>query len=308
MTSLYERIFPRWKKDPAYRPEVARAFDDGVSIRWLGTASFEISSGSTTLLVDPYVTRKPLLSMPFSHESDERAIFEAFPSRVDAVLCGHSHYDHVADAPLIAKRAGAKLVGSESTCAWGAAEGIDESQLVRVSPRGGTFTLGDFEVRFVPSLHGRIFLHQVPFPGAVTAPPKLPQPIWAYKMGGAYGILIRTKGLSIYHNGSADLVDTELEDTRADVLLVGLAGRKGTSGYVKRLVDRLEPGLVVPTHHDAFFAPLSRGVHLLPGIDLPGFLSEVGVLSPKSTRVTLDYRETLSIPRGEARGAAIVGG
>ena len=35
-----------------------------------------------------------------------------------------------------AKRTGAKLVGSESTCAWGAAEGLSESQLVRGGPRG----------------------------------------------------------------------------------------------------------------------------------------------------------------------------
>jgi hypothetical protein len=62
----------------------------------------------------------------------------------------------------------------------------------------------------------------------------------------------------------------------------------------------------VPTHHDAFFAPLARGVHLLPRIDLGGFLAESAVYAPGSTRVTLDYLETLSVPLADARAAALI--
>ena len=58
-------------------------------------------------------------------------------------------------------------------------------------------------------------------------------------MGGAYGILLRTGGLSIYHNGSADLIDAELGDTRADVLLAGIAGYRATRDYVARLCGLL---------------------------------------------------------------------
>jgi L-ascorbate metabolism protein UlaG (beta-lactamase superfamily) len=305
MASFYERIFPKWRKESRFRPE-GTASEDDVKLTWLGTASFVVRTKTTTVLVDPYLTRVPLLGLPFSHEPDERAIFSALPARVDAIVCGHSHYDHVADAPRIAKRTGALLVGSESTCAWGAAEGLDESRLVRVSQRGGTVTVGDVVIRLVPSRHGKALFHRVPFPGSVEQAPRLPKPIWAYKMGGAFGVLLKTPGLSIYHNGSADLVDAELEGLSADVLLACLAGRRGTPSYLKRLVDHLSPGLVVPTHHDAFFAPLSRGVHLLPGIDLPGFLSECTTYAPRATRVTVDYQEELAVPRGDARGAVVV--
>lgn len=306
MPSLYERIFPKWQKDERFRP-FGPAAEDGATLTWLGTASFVVQTATTTVLVDPYLTRKPLLALPFVHEPDERAIFTAIPPRVDAIVCGHSHYDHVADAPRIAKRTGAVLIGSESTCAWGAAEGLDESQLVRVPQRGSTTKVGDIEIRMVPSRHGKALFHRVPLPGSVERPPRLPRRIWDYKMGGAYGVLLRTPGLSIYHNGSADLIDAELEDLSADVLLACLAGRRGTASYLRRLVDHLDPGLVVPTHHDAFFAPLSRGVHLLPGIDLSGFLSECGVYAPRATCVTVDYEEGLSIPRGDARGAVVLG-
>ncbi len=303
---LYERIFPRWIPEARFRPVRSSVAERAVALRWLGTASFVIETASTTVLVDPYLTRKPLLSLPFAHEPDERAIFQAIPRRVDAILCGHSHYDHIADAPRIARRTGALLVGSESTCAWGAAEGLPEAQLVRVGPRGRAVTIGDIEVRFIPSQHGKALFHRVPLPGFVHQPPRLPSPIWAYKMGGAFGVHLRVGELSLYHNGSADLIDAELRGVQADVLLACLAGRRGTEGYLRRLVDHLRPGLVVPTHHDAFFAPLARGVHLLPRIDLGGFLAEAQVFAPKATRVTLDYGETLSIPVADARASALI--
>jgi L-ascorbate metabolism protein UlaG (beta-lactamase superfamily) len=125
-------------------------------------------------------------------------------------------------------------------------------------------------------------------------------------MGGAFGILIKAPGVSLYHNGSADLVDAELEGERADVLVAGLAGRKGTENYVARLVSALGPSLVVPTHHDAFFAPIERGLHLLPGIDVDGFVSEVRVHAPDATVITPDYEEPICVPPNDARGAVLV--
>jgi L-ascorbate metabolism protein UlaG (beta-lactamase superfamily) len=305
--TLYERVFPKWQKDKRFR-----VFGDesgpGVSLTWLGTASFVVRTATTTVLVDPYVTRLGLPGLLFGHEPDERAIASAFPSVVDAIVCGHSHYDHVADAPRIAKRTGAVLVGSESTCAWGEAEGLPKDKLVAMGRRGGVVTVGDVEIRLVPSAHGKVVLHRVPFPGTVERVSRLPRPVWDYKMGGAFGVLLRVGDLRIYHNGSADLVDAELRGISADVLLACLAGRRSTRAYVKRLVDHLRPGLVVPTHHDAFFAPLERGVHLLPGIDLPGFLEECATYAPEATRLTPDYHERLWVPSGDPRAACLVRG
>jgi L-ascorbate metabolism protein UlaG (beta-lactamase superfamily) len=115
-------------------------------------------------------------------------------------------------------------------------------------------------------------------------------------MGGAFGILVRARdGTSVYHNGSADLVDAELDGEHADVLLVGLAGRQATRDYLARLVRALKPSILVPTHHDAFFAPLDRGVHLLPNVDLDGFVAEARRLEPRSRVITAGYFEALAI-------------
>ena len=302
---LYERLFPRFRPRRELTPR-GSGEGWGLSIAWLGTAGFIVETKTVTLLVDPFVTRPGITRIARRMVPDDLAIARHVPkTKVDGVLCGHSHYDHVADAPRIARITRAKLVGSASTCAWGAAAGIPEDRLVRIPARGAIVRFDDVEVRFVPSRHGKIFFGKVPLPGEVHGVPRLPARAWHYRMGGAFGILIKTPEGSVYHNGSADLVDAELEGERADVLLVGLAGRKTTENYVARLVNALDPKLVVPTHHDAFFAPLERGLHLLPGIDLDGFVSEVRMRAPDATIITPDYLEKIRVPPKDARGAVL---
>ena len=301
--SVYERMFPRWRPRADLRP---RGVGQGAPLRlsWLGTAGYVIESPGACVLVDPFLTRGSLLATALKPiVPDEDAIRRHLPPRVDAVLCGHSHYDHVADAPLAARLTGAKLVGSASTCAWGRAAGLPEAKLVHVPAGGALVHVGDLEIRFVPSRHGRVTVGPVKvpqLPGEVLTPPRGPGRVMHYKMGGAFGILVRAPGVTLYHNGSADLVDAELEGERADVLVAGLAGRRGTQNYVARLLGALSPRVVIPTHHDAFFAPLERGVHLLPGIDLDGFVSEVALRSPEARVVTPGYLEWVAVgERGE---------
>ncbi len=289
MGALYDLAFPRFRP-----PRGDARIDPRVKISWLGTAAHVVATERTTVLVDPYVSRHRLGRLATrTIAPDEDAIARWIPKKVDAILCGHSHFDHLLDAPRIALKTGAKLVGSATTCAFARASGVSESQLVEISPGGGRVTIGDVDVRFVPSKHGRIALGRVPFPGEVERPPRLPARMWHYKMGGAFGVVMNAAGVRVYHNGSADLVDAELEGERADVLLVGLAGRQATRDYLKRLVRALSPEVIVPTHHDAFFAPLDAGVRLLPRIDIEGFISEAHALAPRARVAFSDYGEVL---------------
>ncbi len=265
-------------------------------VTWLGTAAHVVTTDTTTLLIDPYVSRHGLLRLATrALTPDDDAIARWVPAKVDAVLCGHSHFDHLLDAPRIARRTGAKLVGSTTTCAFARAEGVSEDQLVEIAPGGGRVVIGDVTVRFVPSLHGRIVLGRVPFEGVVRAPPRLPARMWDYKMGGAFGLLLEAPDTTVYHNGSADLVDAALAGLHADTLLVGLAGRHATRDYLRRLTDILRPSTVIPTHHDWFFAPLGPRVRPLPGIDLDGFRSEVARLLPRARLRLPEYGEEISV-------------
>ena len=48
----------------------------------------------------------------------------------DAVLFGHGHWDHIADAPEVARQTHAKLYGGPPTTEWLKAQGVPDAQLV----------------------------------------------------------------------------------------------------------------------------------------------------------------------------------
>jgi L-ascorbate metabolism protein UlaG (beta-lactamase superfamily) len=298
----------RFKPRPEHRPRSTAPSGRSVRLRWLGTAGHVLETDSTTLLFDPFLTRPGLLQTAGRPlEPTPERWWHWLPDRVDAILVGHSHYDHLMDAPLIAKRTGATIVGSRTTACFAAAAGVAPERIVTVPPEGRALDVGEAHVRFVPSQHARIAAGRVPFSGEVTLPPRLPARIWQYRMGGAYGIHVTVQGKSVYHNGSADLVDGALEGLHADVAFVGLAGRQVTPRYLQRLYGLLRPQLVVPTHHDQFFAPLEQGVRLLPGIDLDRFARETARLSDGTEIRTPTYEDVLHVPMEDSPREAVVG-
>lgn len=289
------------------RPSGARpsAESRGLTVTWLGTASFLVESRTTRLAIDPYLTRASfgtLLTRALAPDPVE--LERHLPSRLDAVLCGHSHFDHLLDAPWIAQRFSARLYGSSTTLAFGRAMNVPSPLLVDVPEQGASFTIGDLEVSFVPSKHAKLFCGHVPFPGKVDQAPVRPR-FWDFRMGGAFGIFVRGAGVNLYHNGSADLVDAALSHERADAVLLGIAGWKKTPEYLGRILATLEPRVVIPAHHDLFFTPLDAGAWLLPGVDFPRFLAGVEHVVPRATIVAPNYREPVWIAP-EGRSAQIV--
>jgi L-ascorbate metabolism protein UlaG (beta-lactamase superfamily) len=301
----------RWIPPAEHRPVSTVPAGDSLRLRWLGTAGHVIEAAGATLLVDPFLTRPSLLktaALPLRPTPDQWMGW--LPPSVDAILVGHSHYDHLMDAPAIALCTGARIVGSRTTACFARAAGVPPGQIHEVPPEGGAVDVGPLHVRFLPSRHGRIALGRVPLDGEVHDPPRLPARLWHYRMGGAYGILVEAPGRSIYHNGSADLVDAALEGAHADVVLAGLAGRQATPRYLDRLLDALTPQVVLPTHHDYFFRPLEGGPRLLPGIDLGAFVRDVRRLRPAARILMPTYEDTVHLPvdGSPAEGAVITPG
>jgi L-ascorbate metabolism protein UlaG (beta-lactamase superfamily) len=286
----------------APRRETGNPSGESLRVRWLGTAGFIVESARTTVMIDPYLSRLPLPVLATSALApDEKAVRARLPTRVNAVLCGHSHFDHLLDAPLIARITGAKLFGSRTTRAFGLAAGLEPEQIVEVDATGGEFSVGDLDIRFVPSLHARLLMGSVPFAGEVSPPAPSAARVWQYRMGGAFGIFVGASGATLYHNGSADLIDAGLAGLRADLLLIGIVGRKYATDYVPRLLRLLRPSVVVPAHHDAFFAPLEDGLRLLPGVDLDGFVAEVRRVRPEAQIVAPMYDEIMALDAAAGR-------
>jgi L-ascorbate metabolism protein UlaG (beta-lactamase superfamily) len=93
------------------------------------------------------------------------------------------------------------------------------------------------------------------------------------------GISIRVAGVSIYHQGSANLIDEAIRDPEVDVFLAGIAGRNFTQNYWKRILPRLDPQFVVPTHYDNFFRPLSEHMELILNVKLSELSDEIQSVS-----------------------------
>src|SRR5436190_7473841 len=76
----------------------------GLQLRWLGTAGFRFDYEGHTLLVDPYVTRVPFgRFVRRSVSPPDPAAIARHAERADAILIGHTHFDHALDAPAIAR-------------------------------------------------------------------------------------------------------------------------------------------------------------------------------------------------------------
>ena len=62
-------------------------------------------------------------------------------------------------------------------------------------------------------------------------------------------------------------------------MLAGIAGRSFTRHYWERILPKLEPRTIVPTHYDDFWKPLDSGLGFLTNVDLTGLANEVGEVS-----------------------------
>jgi L-ascorbate metabolism protein UlaG (beta-lactamase superfamily) len=256
-----------------------------VEIRWLGTAGLEIAFEGRVLLIDPYLTRAGKADIFFRRlrPSAERVAeyAKSIPGQVSAVVCGHTHFDHALDIPLIARHMGCVLVGSDSLKTLIELAGINPDMRVC---RGGEFVElpGHMSVRMIPSLHGLVFFGRVPYPGEIDPFARPPLKASEYKLGGMFTPLVEAGGVRIMHQGSANFIESKLEGQRCDILFMCVPGWKKVPGYPSKCIEMLRPEVVVPFHFDDFTAqiPKSRRLKPMPGTDLEGFVAQVKKHAP----------------------------
>ena len=254
----------------------------GLEVEWLGVSGYRLSAEGKTLFVDPYLSRVPFSQLLRRRAAlpDPQALdrFVHAPRDVVGVLVGHTHFDHAVDAPAIARRFGCKAYGSDSLVNLMALHGLTE-QTVEVEPYR-TYELGPFEVSFTPSVHSRLLLGlAVPYDGDLTCEHLDALSPAAYRCGQVWGISIDVAGVRLYHQGSANLIDEAVRVSDVDVFLAGVAGRSFTEDYWRRIIPRLDPKVVVPTHYDNFFRPLGRPMEFVSNVQLAGLPEEIGAVS-----------------------------
>jgi L-ascorbate metabolism protein UlaG (beta-lactamase superfamily) len=262
----------------------------GLDVQWLGVSGYRLTFEGVSLFIDPYVSRVPLRTLITRRAAvPDRAMIGRYisaPGPVAGVLVGHTHFDHAVDAPAIARRYGARAYGSASLVRL-----MDLHSLaglaVEVVPHR-PYELGPFVATFVPSRHSKLlFGRRVPFDGELTCDHLDGLSPGAYRCGQVWGIRIEVAGISLYHQGSANLDDDELARDPVDVFLAGIAGRTVTPRYWERVLPRLDPRIVVPTHYDNFFAPLGGKPRLLRRVELGAVPEEVAAVSANASVAAL---------------------
>jgi L-ascorbate metabolism protein UlaG (beta-lactamase superfamily) len=255
----------------------------GLEVRWLGVSGYRLTYEGVSIFIDPYVSRVPLRALVLRRRTlPDATMIERYasaPGPVAGILVGHTHFDHAVDAPALARRYQTKAYGSPSLAQLMRLHGIGD-QTVEVHPHQ-PYELGPFVVRFIPSRHSKLlFGRKVPMDGELTCDHLDGLAPGTYKCGAVYGIRIDVAGTSLYHQGSADLNDSELRHGPVDVFLAGVAGRSVTPHYWERILPKLDPRLVVPTHYDNFFSPLGRPQDFVRRVQLAEVPREVHQVAP----------------------------
>ena len=285
------------------------AQSEALKLTYLGTAGWKITDGEFTVLVDPYSSRiklgtgpgispedtRPSVSRSDYFVSDTLAI-DSLITRADFILVHHSHFDHLSDVPYIARKTGAKVVGTETTCNILRAYGIPDEQLYPV--RGGEdYQFEKFSVRVIPSIHSALNDKHYLDSRTYTEAPEVPLRVSEFIEGGSLMFLARFSGHKVLTMGSMNFVERELEGVSPDILLAGVnQSQLGLYRYNERLLRVTgNPRVIIPTHWDNFRLPYGFSQESSVTLKLLPFKEDVGRLSPESEVIIPVHLETITV-------------
>jgi len=117
-----------------------------MKLTWYGHSAFRIETGSTKILIDPFLTGNPAWGKGWEDAADS----------VTHVLLTHGHNDHVGDSVAILKKTGAQLVANFELCMYLVGQGVSD-KTINPGNTGGTVDCGGFTTTFVQALHSSSF-------------------------------------------------------------------------------------------------------------------------------------------------------
>jgi L-ascorbate metabolism protein UlaG (beta-lactamase superfamily) len=269
-----------------------------LEMRYFGAAGWEIDDGTVTVLIDPYLSRikyggggHPDDTRPDFARSDlawsDTALIDSLITDADFILVHHGHFDHLGDVPYIAKKTGAKVIGTETVITILRAYDVPEDQLYPVQG-GEDYQFDGFSVRVVPAIHSALnekhYLDSRRWnaESGLVAPLRIDQ----FIEGGSLSFLARFDGREVLTMGSMNFLEREFEGLEPDVLLAGINGsRLGLYNFDERLLRVTGyPPVVIPTHWDNFRLPYGFSQEANYERNIAPFIETVAELSP-ATRV-----------------------
>lgn len=251
-----------------------------VGLSWLGQAGFILRAGTTTALIDPFLS-------PHDGRLYETSLPPSAATEIDAVLCTHEHLDHfdAASVPALAAASPhATFVVPAPIVDMVTEAGVAADQVVGLQP-DDVLELAGLTVRSVPALHGVTMDDAYGFGEELS--------------GGLVrflGYVVDAEGVRLYHAGDTihyPGMETMLRDMRVDVAMMPINGRdpeREARGIVGNLSEReaawlareIDAGLLIPMHYDMFAGNQGSPARLVDSLerDHPG----VGVFVPPRDR------------------------
>lgn len=267
-----------------------------LQLKYLGAAGWEMKSGGLVVLVDPYISRikygagrdvkddRKRFADSDLLASDTKLI-DALVTKADYILIHHAHPDHILDVPYIAKKTGARVLGTATSINILRAYGVAEEQLYTVQG-GEDYQFDGFSVRVVPSLHSALVEKRYSDTRRHGSDLKAPLRLLDLIEGGSLMFLCRFPGREVLTMGSMNFIEKELQGLQPEILLAGAGtSRSEIYKYTERLLTLTGlPRIVIPTHWDNFYVTYDDEAAQLQAWEEKGrpFMQEAAAASRKS--------------------------
>jgi len=230
-----------------------------MQITWFGHSCFRIDTGSSSILIDPFLTGNATF--------EEAGIpLHKVAKGVSHVALTHGHEDHTGDTVRICKETDAQLLAVHELATYLAGRGVE-----RIDPgnTGGTLYHSDFDLTFVPAWHSASNIVDG-------------RPVY---LGACCGLVIAPSGgKTVYHMGdTAIFSDMGLinEIYRPEIGFVPIGDRYTMGAKTAALACKrfFQFELIVPCHYgtfpvldqtaDNFIAEMGDNIVLVPEVGVP---------------------------------------
>jgi L-ascorbate metabolism protein UlaG (beta-lactamase superfamily) len=281
------------------------------TLEWFGTATWRLEVDDTVIWLDAYLDRAPT--------AQELRLTGATVDRAAWMLVGHSHFDHVAQASLMARNTGATVVGSALTSEIVEEDGVPATKTLTVKG-GEVVQAGPVTIRVYPSLHGFNGLREWPDPqgrdrrARVAAlretAPDLAEAALSHlrdvpekqmRDGGPLAYLLQWPGTTLFWHDTPGMVTPSWEaaaDLRPDVAILAAAAAfstpnvddkpldEGQHAFIAHSAGILRPKRVILNHHDDWCPPIT--FHLDEDTFRPGLEGRGIALEPHTVNQVFD--------------------
>jgi L-ascorbate metabolism protein UlaG (beta-lactamase superfamily) len=254
----------------------------GLRGQFFGTTSILIRDEQNVIMVDGFFSRPGLWELLCGLgkvEPDlgriDHALAHVDSPTVDLLLVAHSHHDHAMDAPIVAQKKTATLVGSESTRNIARGLGRDDVPF-HVAGAGRQLNVGAFKITIFETPHSphKFAALEGKLQGVIDKPLRTPAKITDYKAGANYVFFIDHPEGKFLVVPSAN-VPLRLGHTKADAVFLSIGNLDLLSNeqirmYWKEAVEDTDAKLVIPVHWDNFGRSL-----MMPLRPFPSFVDNV---------------------------------